>query len=222
MSFISNINNQARRLLRPIVHTHRDRKRIASIDRDVWRVLPKLSEHKFSAKDIAIDLGANRGDFSLWIANRKCFVIGFEPHPEAFEYFSNRVRSNKGVLRIQAAISNKSCIGQVYVHPDARQDQLGFSIRSSIKSDKSGFVPYAQTLSIDFSHLLEALGEIAVLKVDIEGSELEIWHGIKKNYTKIKFLLMEVHDSINPGLRSEIEAFIKQHDLQDLWTSEWV
>jgi FkbM family methyltransferase len=222
MSLVAAANNQLRRVLRPLVHSFRDIKRVTQVDEDIKRVLPKLYEYKFSEKDIAIDLGANRGDFSVWISNKECFVIGFEPHPEAFEYFSKRVGSNKRILRIQASISNQSHIGQVYVHPDAQQDQLGFSIRSSIKPEKEGFIPYSPTYSLDFLHLVNAIDDITVLKVDIEGSEIEIWQEIKRNYKKIKFLLIEVHDSMNPKLRSEIDTFIEQKVLFDTWTANWV
>ena len=222
MSIFLNANNQIRRLARPLAHTLRDRKRLATIDKEIGKLLPKLKEYHFVEKDISIDLGANRGDFSVWLLERGCFVIGLEPHPEAFQYFAKRVGSNKNILKIQAAISNKTSLGKVFVHPDARQDQLGFSIRASIKQEKPGFIPYSKTLSIDIHQLFQAIERVTVLKVDIEGSELEIWEEIKKNATKIKFLLMEVHDVINPNLRKEIESFILHKRLESHWTVNWI
>ena len=60
------------------------------------------------------------------------------------------------------------------------------------------------------------------LKVDIEGSESEIWESIAENASKIEYLLMEVHDSMNPMLRNVINSFILSNNLKDRWTANWV
>ena len=214
--------NKTLRFLRPIVHSSKDRTRVKKINSDVTKLLPGLAQENLLESSLVVDLGANRGDFTMWSLRKGASVICFEPHPVAFQYLSKRTACLKGVHRIQAAVSSNSSFTPLFVHPDAVSDQLGYSIRSSIKQEKVGFVPYEQVLAFSFEEILECLPKITVLKVDIEGSEKEIWPQIKSNYKKIKYLLMEVHDQINPSLRSEIEGFIKVKRLEKLWTDDWV
>lgn len=218
----SKMLNKILRFLRPIVHSFRNRTRVKKIDSDVTKLLPSLAQDNFLESSLVVDLGANRGDFTIWSLRKGASVICFEPHPVAFQYLSKRTAGLKGVHRIQAAVSKDSSFTPLFVHPNAVSDQLGYSIRSSIKQEKIGFVPYERVLAISFKEILECLPTITVLKVDIEGSEKEIWPQIKSNYKKIKYLLIEVHDQINPSLRSEIEGFINGKRLEKLWTADWV
>ena len=55
--------HQVRRILRPIVHFHTDKERIKKISFEVNQRFPNLV-NEFSANQVVIDLGANRGDFS--------------------------------------------------------------------------------------------------------------------------------------------------------------
>ena len=78
-----------------------------------------------------------------------------------------------------------------------------------------------KVLAVVFEGLLTSLPEIYCLKIDIEGAEKEIWPTIVKFKKKIKFLLVEVHDALNPGLREEIESLISSNNLQETWTANW-
>jgi FkbM family methyltransferase len=210
------------RKLRPFVKKWREKVRLRKINEDVSRLLPALLTFDLKATDVVIDLGANRGDFTIWSLNKGATVLSFEPHPEAFDYLAQRTARRRNVSRIQAAVSNKSKLTSIYVHPSAREDQLGFSIRASIKNKGDQFVPYSPSLVIDFEELISNVGRVEILKVDIEGSELEIWPIIKKYQNAITFLLIEVHDSMNPGLRADIESFIQERKLSKFWTADWV
>ena len=222
MQITSRLNNRLRRKLRPFVHSFTDKKRVDSIEKDVARLLPMLTNYEFNDNDVVIDLGANRGDFSIWSLCKGAFVIGFEPHPEAFEYYTRRTKSINKIIRIQAAISNKTELGQIFVHPHSGEDQLGFSIRASTKVGKLDFIPYSRALSMNIDEIFRSIEKITVLKVDIEGSEGEIWPSIVENADKIIFLLMEIHDEMNPFLREQIEKFIENRGLSKCWTASWV
>ena len=110
----------------------------------------------------------------------------------------------------------------IKVHPNASQDQLGFSIRATITENKKDFQKFEDCLVIDFKTIVAGLGKIKVLKVDIEGSEMDIWPTIESNFEKIDFLLLEIHDQLNQNLRVEVEAFIKANNLQSRWSADWV
>ena len=222
MDYLSRLGNYLRRSIRPMIHRFRDTRRLKAIAEDVKRILPMLADEKFSLDDVVIDLGANRGDFSIWGLNKGAFVIAIEPHGPAFNYFTHRTRRELNLVRLQAAVSNKNEVVNVLVHPNAYQDQLGFSIRASIRRDKAGFIPYSRSLSLDFRVLIENLSKVKCLKVDIEGSESEIWESIANNAPKIEYLLMEVHDAMNPMLRDVINSFIMNNNLEDRWTANWV
>ena len=214
--------NLLAKILRPVVRHWRDIQRVRKIGEDISRVLPHLAKARFAKGSYALDLGANRGDFSVWCLEHGMNVVAIEPHPDAFSYLVNRTKKSRNILRLQVAASSTNKTSSILVHPQASQDQLGFSIRSTIKFEKRGFVPYAICLELNFLEILESLGEVKVLKVDIEGSESEIWPIIKSHKNKIEFLLMEIHDQIHPNLREEIDKFIEINELESRWTTKWV
>lgn len=208
--------------LRPIIGKWRDSRRVRGVNRDISEIIPHLAQERIAPGSWVVDLGANRGDFSVWCLEKGMNVVALEPHPDAFTYFVNRTKEWKNIIRLQAAASSIDKKSSILVHPCAVQDQLGFSIRSTIKNEKQGFVPYAICLEMKLENILESLDEVKILKIDIEGSELEVWPIIMVHKSRIDYLLMEIHDEINPNLRKEVNEFIETHQLVGRWTADWV
>jgi FkbM family methyltransferase len=173
-------------------------------------------------KSVVFDLGANRGDFSVFAAQYSATVFAFEPNGHAFRYLARRISKFNNVNALKVAVSDKTGISEYFDHPDAKLDPLGYSIRGSLLRKEPEFqADPMKVLTLDFEKILNGFSYISCLKVDIEGSEQFIWPALRDNHTKIEYLLMEVHDSLNINLRAEIDSFISKNQLEERWTTRW-
>jgi len=213
--------NTLYRTLRPIVHLLTDTRRVKEIAKQVSSRFPLL-ENDFE-RSLVIDLGANRGDFSMWAASKNAHVIAVEPDPIAFAYLANRTKDVSGIYLLNCAVSNESKLGALYHHINRSTDPLGHTISSSIDITKKNIDSneFSQILILDVNYLLN-FPNIKLLKIDIEGGEKYIWKSIALNYKNIEYLLIEVHDSIGRASKLEIQTFIENQGLSEKWKFDWV
>lgn len=182
-----------------------------------------LPNFEAKADSFVLDLGANRGDFSIMISKFTKQVWAFEPNEVAYKYLSNRTKRTRNIKCFRLAVGSKTGMVNYFNHPDSYNDPLGYSIRGSLIQKDSSFVSTNQKiLCIDFEAILKDSPQISCLKIDIEGSESEIWPLIEKYHAKIDFLLLEIHDYLNPNLRRKVEGFIKEKNLTSKWSTEWL
>ena len=223
MKFLEKRKNKLFRFLRPFVHKYTDMRREKKVVGLINNRCPELLNTKLH-DCLVIDLGSNRGDFSLPLAKRGAEILAFEPNKIAFKSSIKRFSQYENINVFNVGVGNFSGITKFYFHKDAGNDPLGYSISSSIKSEKIN-LDLSNPVNIailNFKDLLSSVGEVCVLKVDIEGAESEIWPAIKENKNKIRYLFMEIHDQVNPDLRKDVEVFIINNDLSAKWFSDWV
>ena len=209
------------RTFRPFVHFLTDSRRVREIANEVHLRFPRL-ENDFE-QSLIIDLGANRGDFSIWAASQNAIVIAVEPDPIAFAYLAKRTRDISTIHLLNCAVSNESKLGSLYHHINRSMDPLGHTISSSIDITKKNVDSnnFSQILILDINNLLN-FPNIKLLKIDIEGGEKYIWKSIALNYTNIEYLLIEVHDSIGKAIKLEIQTFIESRGLSEKWKFDWI
>ena len=84
---------------------------------------PWLSEFQERALDgerrVAIDIGANRGEWTRWMAEHFDHVIAVEPDPRAYAYLVANVPENVHCLNVAAA--DKHGAVQFHLRPDPLQ-----------------------------------------------------------------------------------------------------
>jgi FkbM family methyltransferase len=209
------------RALRPLVRFITDARRYFLIDKHILQLLPLLHNQRNLDNDVILDLGANRGDFSKWALRKGAHVYAFEPNGIATKYLAKRLLSYPKLHLLQAAVSNRNGIEEFFLHPNSEKDPLGYSIRGSLKQMEDDFKPSNSCLVLNLSDLLNVFPRVKVIKIDVEGAELEIWPILRERWSQIEFLLVEVHDSINPGLRTEMTEFIKSKKLDSKWSIQW-
>jgi FkbM family methyltransferase len=209
------------RLLRPLVRSLTDRRRVKAISYQVDLRFPEIQQDM--SRSLIIDLGANRGDFTIWAAKRGGFVISIEPDPLAFVYLARRCKKFSDVHLLNCAVSDKTEIGKLYHHINRGIDPLGHTLSSSIDIAKKNVDPqkFSQILILNLSNLF-AFPHIKILKIDIEGGEKFIWEVIEMNYEKIEYLLIELHASIGGEFKSRINSFIQENELGAKWKSDWI
>ena len=216
------MNHRLNRILRPLVHHVTDSRRVRQIHNEVVHRFPKFDEAQLKGK-IVVDLGANRGDFSIWAASKGAFVIAMEPDKLAFSYLVNRTSGYPNVFVLNAGAVEKTAILRLYYHVSRSKDPIGHTISSSIDINKGNVSPnhFSEILGINLGAILGEL-DVFLLKVDVEGAELQLWEEIKTRFSSINYLLMETHSAQTKGNYSDFSTFITENQLQDRWKLDWV
>ena len=216
-----NINRLAR-ILRSVYRPIRNKKNLKFINTEIFKRFSNLNVIELK-NSLILDLGANRGDFSKWALGQGATVIAFEPDKDAYLQLVKRLNKFENFFPLNLAVSNKTGLSEFYYHKDKKIDPIGFSISSSLVEEKANIDNsfFNPVLCIDLEVIVKEL-PIKLLKIDIEGAESLIWPAVKQNYQNIDYLLLEIHNTINKDLSSEIELFIKQNGLQNKWRTDWL
>lgn len=155
-------------------------------------------EYEFSfdiTPKLIIDGGANVGFTSIFFANKfkDAHIIAVEPESSNVAMLKENVLPYPNVEVIQSAIWNEITCLKV---KDIGLGEWGFIVESVSCDHKDAFK------AITIQKLLDDSGykSIDILKLDIEGSEKEVF---SKNYASwlgnVAVLIVEVHDRMNPG-----------------------
>ena len=208
LRFLTNIsdNNQKNRILKVL------KKRFPNLD--------------LNSNSIVIDLGSNRGRFSLAVSNFGAKVFAFEPNFEAFIYSRIKLKKFQNVSIFNVAISNQSGLIKLYHHLNYSKDPLGYSVSSSLLSEKSNVsnTDFALVPTIDINEIFKEFDRIDLLKIDVEGSERLLWKAIQENFMKIEYLIIENHDDRLENHSDWVKNarfFIEEHNLEAKWRLDW-
>ena len=211
------------RIARPVAHHYTDQKNAYRIRTIVNQYFPKL---EFSQETVIFDLGLNRGRFSLAFAPTGATIIGLEPNPYVFQNAVKLLSRFRNVHLLQAAAVAEPGIYKLYFHLSHKKDPIGFSISSSLKSNKTNIDVdhFHNVLGLDISTLINCYGKIDLMKIDIEGGEVNLFESLMKNSHKIEYLLVELHaDRIsgNEGKILEFRKFVNDKNLDQKWKLDW-
>ncbi|GGE42119.1 methyltransferase [Agaricicola taiwanensis] len=122
---------------------------------------------------VFVDIGANIGGYSLFVANAArggAKVFAIEPQPEIFDRLIENIRQNpgSGVKAVACAIADQDGEAILFVDNHNRGETGLKFVRPDQQSDGVVVVP-AKTL-LAFAQE-EGLSQIDALKIDVEGAE---------------------------------------------------
>lgn len=150
--------------------------------------------------DVVVDAGANIGLFSVWVTRRepRCRVVALEPFAENFEHLVANLRASG--LGPDRAEAHRVALGAAY--GSGRMVSVGD--RSLDHTLTAGTDPgaAASTPIIPLEALFELArsDRIALLKVDIEGSERDVFEGAGRDtLSRFDRVALEYHDNLRPG-----------------------
>jgi FkbM family methyltransferase len=142
-----------------------------------------------------IDVGANKGIFSLLAAKRvlpQGRVISYEPHPRNADDIDCTIELNQHVHWTNRRVAVSSSEGQIKLFTPGWEE--GMSGWGSIHRPSSSFIVVDK---VALSSDLTALGieHVDVLKIDIEGHEVEALKGAEAMFSeqRVDKVLVEVH-----------------------------
>lgn len=167
---------------------------------------------------IIFDIGANIGTFSTWFATTfpEGRIYSFEPQPQVFNMLCGNMAINN-YSNVRAFPYGLSDIeGKITINePDymISNDFGTFSlIDKKLPTTENLFTVELKTLDwfVDFYHI----GMIDLLKIDVEGMDLQVLHGgvntLKKNRPVI---FIEHNDNVSTRMQ-EIQDFLLQFNYQ--------
>jgi len=139
-----------------------------------------------------LDAGANIGLSALFFANKfpKAKIVTIEPEKSNLELLNKNLRGLNYSSR-EGALWNKNT---ALIIKDTSRNVSGFQVMES--DDKEGISAFTVQ---DIMSAMETV-ELDILKVDIEGAEVEVFTDNFHSWLpRTKVLIIETHDRFRPG-----------------------
>lgn len=157
---------------------------------------------------VIVDLGSNIGLSVLYFKAQypRATVIAVEPDKENYELMVKNVGRLPGVHCLNNAIWNSSKLLGVY---DNGGGEYSYLVKEESQSEK------AAIRSITINDIMDRfnLSKIDLLKIDIEGSEKELFSGNYQSWLhKVDCIVIEVHDWFRPGCAAAFFRAISDRD----------
>lgn len=153
-------------------------------------------EHGINVSKV-LDLGANRGNFSVVAAQYASDVVSIEPHRLAFKVLKKNRTNNMRLINAAAVIGHSpESLNLMTV-------SQGNNWRTLYKSESSSSIPgkkdlninsYEQVKTCDIRSLIEE-NFFDIIKMDVEGAELQLLPYLKENSSRFGKLFCELHTS---------------------------
>jgi FkbM family methyltransferase len=163
----------------------------------------RMKFHSKNAKPVIIDCGANVGVSVLYFKSLfpQAKILAFEPDPKIFGYLQKNLLANK--------------VADVTIEQKAIwTDDRGISFGSEGADGGSVFFPTNKNVvpSVSLKTILEKETSVTLLKMDIEGAEVEVIKNCDETLKKVQYLFVEYHSWINnPQELDELLSTMKRN-----------
>lgn len=163
----------------------------------------KAVEFLLRPGSIFVDAGANKGDFTLLAAKmlgNSGMVIAFEPEPQNFDWLRKSIGLNgyTNITIYQAALSDKNGAAELYLGVKSGWHSL---IKGQVDRDR-GVITVPIRMLDDILDLPGAEGRPCMIKIDVEGAELNVLRGAAGLLSRGSdvILLIDIHPDlgVNP------------------------
>jgi len=166
--------------------------------------------------DIALDCGANVGAVSIPLAKTGAQIYAYEPDPYAFGKLSEACGSLPNIELHNAAVGTSTGSIQLMRADNFETNPKGASVKSTVVSGGRRIDEKQEnTIEVKLLDLVDIIrqltkkhGEIAFLKMDIEGAELELLEQMDKEnlFDNVRLTVAETHEKKFRSLAPRFEA----------------
>lgn len=177
-------------------------------------------DKKFNNSGNFFDIGGNIGYYSLAFSDKFKNVYCFEPNPKNIKKIKKSIEANgiKNITIIEKPVAQVSNLKYVAYNRNNVSDS---NIGGIQFVETSG--PGIETISLDDFIFLNKIESIDLLKIDIEGGELECLLGSKNSINNgiIKNIIIEITPKFSLEDSREILFFLsKKYELYNLGLQE--
>tara|TARA_Y100000114_G_C11683056_1_gene289568 strand:- start:80 stop:742 length:663 start_codon:yes stop_codon:yes gene_type:complete len=154
----------------------------------------KFDEVDFKKGDVFVDLGANIGLVSMYVASHfSAEVHAFECCPTNFRLLNlNSFANNVRIITNSFGVSDETKVAQMNI------DTTNTGGTSLYATEEGESRIRESAYLLDFEVAMEPFKKIKYLKMDIEGAEFAIFQKLIKNkspfFEKVEFFHLEVHN----------------------------
>ena len=131
---------------------------------------------------VAIDVGANIGNHSVFFSKFFKKVYSFEPNPKTFKLLEINSKLSNNIYVKKIGLSNKEVISNLLEN----KSNIGGSKLTNEKSEKTITIKLT-TLDQEINSIKE---KINLLKIDVEGHEFEVIQGSKDTIKKFRPIIV--------------------------------
>ncbi len=182
-------------------------------DIDTFREIFFREEYAVSVTNpiVIIDAGANIGFTSLFFAKQhpSATIFSLEPDKENFNYLKRNSINTPRIKPIQAALWNKEGTIEVV--------DKGYGVRGYIVEDSPSINSPTSMNSTTLVALIQRynLTAIDILKIDIEGSEKEVFSVETDKWLPLtKCLIIELHDRMKSGCSQAVFSALANYNFE--------
>ncbi len=153
---------------------------------------------------LIVDAGAHIGLASVFFASKypKAKVIAIEPEQSNFEILLMNIEQYSNITPIRAGLWSRKTHLRIQ-----DSDVATWSFRVSEDPSGNG-IPAIGVKDIMTDFTVE---NIDVLKIDIEGSELDVFKNSKPWINAVRNLIIELHDRFQPGCSEALQKAFSSH-----------
>lgn len=176
-------------------------------------------KNNLTADSIILDFGANKGTFSKDIVRQfqsKCYL--FEPNLALHSHYTFKTAGTYPV-----ALGKKNQISDFYISENDEASSLLPDIQKTWPTNKVSKIE-VNTIETILSKLHLQNQQIEILKLDIEGSELDFLESITKETSQIfNQITVEFHDWLDNSLHQRTKDAIKKlvcHNFEAIYSNK--
>jgi FkbM family methyltransferase len=175
-------------------------------------------EHFVDPTKTSVDVGANRGVYTYYLARHSTHVYAYEPHPKMFRILS-RSAKGRNVTVSPAALSNVGGAGTLVI--PVRADGSYSNQRATLRQDLHS---NSRACSVSTRRLDdEEVGRPGFIKIDVEGAELNVLRGAEETLREHKpVLLIEIDERWSGRPRQESLAFVLELGYQGVFFADGI
>jgi len=149
-----------------------------------------------------IDAGAHIGLSTVFFSCKypEATILAIEPEDSNFEMLVSNTKDFPNIKTIKAALWSHRTLVNI-----ANPKATSWAFQVSETADKN------EIIAINVEDAMFELGTdyIDILKMDIEGSEIEVFQSSSSWIDRVKFIILELHDRNRPGCTQAMENAIK-------------
>jgi FkbM family methyltransferase len=186
--------------------------RLRTTDISVFRQVFVTAEYEcewLPSPRVIVDAGANIGLTSVFYANKypNARIVAVEPERSNFDVMKKNIGPYPNIVGVHGALW-KDNTDLFLMSPRARHD--GFQTAEEPASGRANHCSDIRGITVDRLMADYCLEHIDLFKIDIEGSEREVFENPSAWIDRVGAIVIELHDGIRPGCSRSVYLAAKE------------